>query len=146
MGDEDNGSLDRGNVARIAVTGSADEGVTVRICIDQGVIVVYGSYTSPNPSSALHNFSTILRAVDGEVTPSSCLVNHVTIEDVMASSSMDCSQCRTNSQGRKRRQSDEEMVTIYIAIEGVSDMESQFSVNSSFGNVFGKSCILYFHM
>ena len=79
-------------------------------------------------------------AVDGEVTPSDCLVTHATIEDVMASS-MNCTQCRTNSQGRKRRQSEEEeTVTIYIAIEGVSDTESQFSVNSSFGEAFGNAC------
>ena len=98
---------------------------------------MYGSYTVSNPNFAINDFSAVLNAGDGEVAPSDCLVTHADIQDVLASS-MDCSQCRTNSQGRKRRQSEEEeTVTIYIAIEGVSDTESQFSVNSSFGDAFG---------
>ena len=100
---------------------------------------MYGSYTVPNPNSAINDFSAILNAGDddGEVTPSNCFATHTDIPNMMASST-DCSQCRTNSQGRKRRQSEEEeTVTIYIAIEGVSDTESHFSVNSSFGEAFG---------
>ena len=141
VGDEQNGFLDRDSVTRLQFTGPR-EGVAVRVCIDQGAIVVYGSYTSTNPSSALHDFSTILRAGGGEVSPSSCLVSHATIDDIMRSP-RDCSQCGPDNlfERRKRRQSDdeEEMVTIYITIEGVSNNESHFSVNSSFGDLFGRA-------
>ena len=140
VGEVENGAIDGGGTTRFQATGTADEGVTVRICIDRGVIVVYGSYTVPNPNSAINDFSAVLIAGDGEVTPSDCLVTHADIQDVMASS-MDCSLCGSNFQGRKKRQSEEEeTVTIYIAIEGVSDTESQFSVNSSFGEAFGNAC------
>ena len=148
-GEEQSGSIGRDSVTRLQFTGPRDEGVTVKICIDQGAIVVYGSYTSSNPSSALHDFSTILRAGGGEVSPSNCLVSHATIDDIMRSP-RDCSQCGPDNlfERRKRRQSDEEeMVTIYIAIEGVSDTESQFSVNSSFGDAFGKAaCASMFNL
>lgn len=142
IGSEDNGVLSRGSATRLRFTGPRAEGVTVRICVDQGVIVVYGSYAVPNPSSALHDFSTILRAAGGEVGTSDCLVSHVTIDDVMRSNPRDCSQCRTSSQGRRKRQTQKEgstEVTIYITIEGVSDTDGQFSVESSFGDAFGKS-------
>ncbi len=127
-----------GSVTRLAYTAPVDEGVTVKICIDQGAIVVYGSYTVLNPSSALHDFSEILTAAEGEVMPSRCLVSHITMEDVLRNS-RDCSQCGDIAARRKRQLPDEEtmMVTVYIAIEGASDAENQFSINSSIGSAFG---------
>ena len=128
-----------GSTSRLRFTGPGDEGVTVKICIDRGVIIVYGSYTVPNPNAALHDFSATLNATGGEVMASSCLVSHVNSSDI-ARSMRDCSYCRPNTLGRRRRQADEE-VTIYITIEGVSDTESQFTVNSSFGDAFGKETL-----
>ena len=137
FGVEENGAIP-GNGSIILKAEGPAEGLTVRICIERGVIKVYGSYTVKTPNSAINDFSATLFATDGETTPSNCSATHVDIQDVMASS-MHCSLCGTNSQERKRRQSDdeEETVTIYIAIEGVSDTESHFSVNSSFGEAFG---------
>lgn len=136
MGREQNGAVAMNTITRLEFSGPGEDGVTVRICIDSGAIVIYGSYTAPNPNSALHDFSAILTASDGEVAPSSCSVHHVNIDDIDPNLP-DCSQCRR----RKRRQSDSEqaMVRIYISIEGASSKtESLFTVNSSNGNAFGK--------
>jgi len=144
MEEEQNGVIPMGSVSRLRFSGPGNEGVTVRICIDQGVIIVYGSYTVPNPNAALYDFSRILRAAEGEVTPSNCLISHVNIEDV-ARNRRDCSQCGTTNtsggRGRKKRQAGKDeapIVTVFITIEGASDMENHFSVNSSFGTAFGE--------
>ena len=99
--------------------------------------MVYGSYTVPNPNAAFHDFSNILRATDGEVMASRCLVSHVNARDV-ARSRTDCSECMDNTiQQRQRRQAATD-VTIYIAIEGTSEAENRFTFDSSFGDAFGK--------
>ena len=122
------------------MTGPADEGVTVRVCIQRGAIVLRGSSTESHPSRASNDFSVLLNYTGGRVTPGrDCLTYHASsqsrIIDVMMD---DNSQCGTNPGRRRRRQSEEEeTVTIYITIEGVSNTESHFSVNSSFGEAFG---------
>ena len=135
VGGEENGSVEMGTVSRLQFSGLASEGVTVRVCINQGSIVIYGSYTTRNPSAAFHDFSEVLSAADGEVTPVKC---HTTYVNVMVGGRGDsCSMCKSNTIQRKKRQTDE--VTAYITIEGMSTNESEFSINSSRGNVmFGK--------
>ena len=138
IGDNRNGVVSRGSVSRLQFSGPGVEGVTVRICIDQGVVVVYGSYTISNPSAALHDFSEVLRAAEGEVMPSSCLITSATLEDVNRDGEDVCTLCE-DALGRTKRQDDgNTMVTVYITIEGSSESESQFSVNSSVGMAFGK--------
>lgn len=137
MGREENGAIAMNTITRLEFSGPAEDGVTVKICIDRGTIVVYGSYTTPNPNSALYDFSDIMTAADGEVAPSNCSVHYVNIDDIDPNLP-DCNQC--NTVRRKRRQSESEqamMVRIYISIEGAAT-ESLFTVNSSNGNAFGK--------
>lgn len=106
------------------------EGLTVRICIQEGAIVVFGSYTVPNPSLVLHDFQTTLNTTGF----SDCFA-------LRAQTSQSCSQRTSN--GRRRRQTEEEnMGTLYLTIEGASETESQFSFNSSYGVAFGKlACV-----
>ena len=120
--------------------------VTIRICINRGAIMIYGSYTVSNPNAAFHDFSDFLSASEGEVMAFNCSVSHITINDAMEVVD-DCNQCNLGLQGRKKRQQEEEegearMVVVYITIEGVSDTGSQFSVNSSIGSAFGKATLL----
>ena len=138
VGNEENGAVAMDTITRLEFSGSGEDGVTVKICINRGAIIIYGSYTTPNPNSALHDFSDILTASDGEVAPSECSVHHVDIDDIDPNLP-DCNQC--NTPRRKRRQSDSEetMVRVYISIEGASSKtESLFTVNSSNGNAFGE--------
>ena len=139
IGDEDNGILGVMSISRFRMTIPEVGGVTVRICINRGAIMVYGSYTVPNPNAALHHFSDFLRATRGVVTPFNCSVSHVTIDD----GTDDCSE----NQRRKKRQEEEEeeeegeearIVVVHITIEGVSDTENQFSISSSNGSAFGE--------
>ena len=147
----DNGALNMGSVSRLEFSGPADEGVTVRICIEQGVIVVYGSYTIPNPTAALHDFSEILSAADGELTPVSCFTKSATLDDIMGGSEEEgCTLCDAPLPRRKKRQAEEEeeaTVTVYVTIEGASESENQFSVDSTTGTRFGKysPCLSKFH-
>ena len=146
MGQEERGEVNMGGVSRLDLSGPGSEGVSVRICVDRGVIVVYGSYTSPNPNLALNDFSAELRAQgDGEITPTSCLATYATLDDVQASSEDEevCSVCRSTLQGRRKRQVEEEEreVVIYITIEGASDETSHFTVDSAIGGAFGKKIL-----
>ena len=127
IGEEQNGTISANSTARLEFSGSGAEGVTIRICIERGAIMVHGSYTDPNPSAAYYDFSYLLTAAEGEVTASSCSTTHVTMDDV-ARTTEECDQCS----GREKRQA-EDIVTVYITIEGASDVENEFSVNSSIG-------------
>ena len=103
--------------------------------------MVHGSYTDPNPSAAYYDFSYLLTAAEGEVTASSCSTTHVTMDDV-AGTTEECDQCGS-SQEKKRQTEEEEEITVYITIEGVSDMENTFSLNSSVGSAFGEWFALF---
>ena len=137
------GEIGMGVTSRLEFPGSRDTGVSVRICVDRGVVIVYGSYTSPNPNAAMHDFSEILRAVNGVVTPASCLTSYATINDVGGQEDDLCNECISNllPERRKRQANEEERerdVVIYITIEGASDALNQFTVESEIGGAFGK--------
>ena len=144
---------------RYKFKGSQSSGVTVKICIRNGAIRIYGSYTVPNPSAALHDFSDFLNVTNGMVTPENCSVSHVDSSDVMGASN-NCSLCRSSSQRKKRQILGGEDIVVHITIEDVSDKETdketgtetgpetgtkndtetetQFYVESSIGRAFGK--------
>lgn len=117
MEEEQSGTVTVGSVSRLQFSGPGDEGVTVKICIEKGEIVVYGSYTISSPSKALHDFSKELRAGTDK-----CFTTSATLDDV------DLHKEVTKGQGGN--------VTVYITIEGLSEKENQFSVNSSVGKFY----------
>ena len=97
--------------------------------------MIYGSYATRNPSAAFHDFSEVLSAANGEVIPVMCHTTYVNV--TIGGRGDSCSMCESNTIQRKKRQAEE--VAVYITIEGMSTNGSQFSINSSRGNVmFGK--------
>ena len=127
------GTADRGSVSRLQFSGSITEGVSIRICMEEGGIVIYGSYSIPNPGAALHDFSEKL-----DPTSSQCLIYH--IDKKTTSRSKTCSSCERDNVIRSKRQvEDIETINVYITIEGSVD-DSRFSVTSQEGrNLVGVS-------
>lgn len=107
------------SVSRLRFTGSGGEGVTARICLDQGEIVVHGSSTYSTPNMALHDFSQ-------EITAGNCRNFFASTADI------NDARCTSNSNGVQVNET-----TLYLTIQGMSTTESQYSVNSSIGNAFG---------
>lgn len=107
------------SVSRLRFTASGDEGVTARICLDQGEIVVHGSSTYSTPNMALNDFSAV-------ITPGSC-------RNFFASTAhVNGARCNQNSQQTNQ-------TTLYLTIQGKSTTQSQYSITSSFGNAFGNN-------
>ena len=128
IGEEQNGTISANSTARLEFSGSGAEGVTIRICIERGAIMVHGSYTDPNPSAAYYDFSYLLMAVEGEVTASSCSSTHVTMDNVTRATE-DCDQCSGRERGKQKILSQ-----CTLQLKGLNE----FSVNSSIGVAFGK--------
>lgn len=104
------------SVSRLRFTGSGNEGVTARICLDQGEIVVLGSSTYSTPSAALHDFRQVITAGD--------------CRNFFASTAhVNSARCNRNSRANE--------TTLYLTIQGASTTDSQYSIDSSFGNAFG---------
>ena len=122
IGEEEIGVLKMNSVSRKEFTGSIQEGVSARICVDEGEVIVHGSSTYSNPNVALHDFSTTLLA-------GSCR----NFFSIPVDTNTDCSTCNVNQDVEKKPN-----VTLYLTIEGASVVKSQYSLNSSIGNTFGK--------
>ena len=120
------GTADRGSVSRLQFSGSQAAGVSIKICIEEGGIVIYGSYTNPNPGPALHDFMEELR----DATGSQCLITHIDQGTIMEPQT--CSSCDYDNRSRKKRQVEDVEVTVYIAIEGSVD-GSSFTVSNGDG-------------
>ena len=114
-----NGSLIRHATLRLRFTTPVDEGLTFRLCISEGQIIIYAS-TTPNPSNAQYERR----------------------DEVSADRNFPCLSIfyETQSEGigrRKRRQAlsdSTKSTSLYISLEGQDDM-NVFSFNSSEGNV-----------
>ena len=117
--DLQSGTLEKDASIRLRFTVPVTEGLTFRICIRRGRIVIYAS-TVPNPSSAQYGWR-------GEVTAdSTCLT---TFYDIQGESQ--------NSQQRKKRQAESSESTLnflYVSLEGKEELNI-FSFNSSEGNI-----------
>lgn len=127
-GSEQNGAVSMGSISRLQFPGPRMEGVTVRICVKVGAVMVYGSYTTPSPSAALNDFSEVLG------TEKTCLTLHATTSS--GSNENSCSLCNSRNEWQAGEMTGE-MLMMYATIEGISETESRFSVNSSVGNAFG---------
>ena len=124
--DLQSGTLERDASIRLRFIAPVTEGLTFRICIRQGRIVIYAS-TIPNPSSAQYGWR-------GEVTAdSTCLT---TFYDIRGETN---TQSVQNGRRKKRQSldssaSDTCTIPFYISLEGLDDV-NVFSFNSSMGNV-----------
>ena len=126
IGREQTGSLRMNSVSRLRFTGSSEEGVTARICIEQGEVTVQGSSTYSNPNGALHDFSQVVRAGD-------CRNFFASLAEVNEARAAQCSTSVPSSVGGE--------TTLYLSIQGMSAVESQYTLNSSIGNAFGEGIL-----
>ena len=123
QGNEEEGRVKDGQIARWALDGVGGAGVTIRLCVRSGQLTLYVSHL-PNPSEALHeNQATIATTSKLAVD---CSTHFKTASSI-------------NSPSRKRRQAlQDSTTTIYISIVG-RDNNTVYSLHSESGNVmFGK--------
>ena len=113
------GSLIRHATIRLRFTVPVDEGLTFRLCISEGRIIIYVS-TIPNPSSAQYDQRDEVSS--SETFPCLSIFREIP---------------RDVNDKRKRRQALSDFInsaSLYISLEGQEDI-NVFSFNSSEGNV-----------
>ena len=95
-----------------------EEGVTIRLCIQDGSVVLYASLTVPNPNRALNDF-----ALDAILHGDIC-------EDVF----VDPNMIPNVQEGRRKRQvsSSPERI-LFVSIEGIAE-SSTFTLETTMGN------------
>lgn len=123
LSDSADGSLERGAVARLRYITPVVQGMTFRLCIRNGRIVLYAS-TIPNPSRVQYMW---LEEVEANAHPINCITQLFELTGV-------------SNRRRRRRQlaSDSATRILYITLEGQEDV-NKFSFNSSAGKyTFGK--------
>ena len=126
---------------RISFSAPAEEGITVRFCIHEGQIILYASTSVPNPSAALHDWSTTIRAPQYQHTVV-CSTTYFDNLDSPNPTPEIVSPGKSTPRGKRQANNDEEestddddddtMVTLYISIEGQENY-NEFSLNSSVG-------------
>ena len=107
---------------RLSLQAPAEEGITVRLCVHRGKIVLYASTTIPNPSAALHDWVDIVTAPENQHS----ITCHTSFYDL--------NKPDLNQVPRGKRQTGETTVTLYISIEGQESL-NEFQLNSTYGGV-----------
>ena len=107
IGELQEGILERGGSVRLSLQAPAEEGITVRLCVHRGRIVLYASTTIPNPSAALYDWVDIVTAPENQHS----ITCHTSFYDL--NTPPDSKQVF-----RGKRQTKETIVTLYISIEG----------------------------
>ena len=142
IGNPEDGTTGLGDSVRISFSAPAEDGITVRFCIHEGQIVLYASTSVPNPSAALHDWSTTLRAPQYQHTIT-CSTTYFDNLDSPNLTPETVSPGKSTPRGKRQAIDDQEdnddvMVTLYISIEGRENY-NEFSLNSSVGQYdFGK--------
>ena len=118
-----NGTLTEGANVRYELD-IPEEGVTVRLCVREGSIILYASYTVTNPNEALHDFR----------------------REVISTGTINCDDAfippeNTGSNRRKRQSEMESPSTLFISVVGVEE-QNDFDVETSEGDntVQGEYC------
>jgi len=129
---EKKGVADEGSVSRLKFTSSHNEGVSIKICIQVGQVIIYGSYSIPNPGPALYDFREELNA-----GKSQCLTTHATRNSTAEKDS--CLSCGSR-RNRGKRLAKNDQFTVYVTIEGTAN-SSHYTVNSDTSKGFiGRLC------
>lgn len=115
----ESGTIEEGASTRLRLIAPAADGVTFRLCIRRGRIILYAS-TIPNPSSAIYDWYDEVTATAQPLTCSTTF--------------FDLTLGQSTSENRKRRQLLSVTATLYITLEGQDDI-NEFTFNSSLGNV-----------
>ena len=122
VGELQEGTLERGGSVRISLQAPAEKGITVRLCVHRGRVVLYASKTIPNPSAALHEWVDIVTAPENQHS----IMCHTSFYDL--------NKPDLNAATRGKRQTKETTVTLYISIEGQENL-NEFQLNSSYVEV-----------
>lgn len=113
------GILERGVTTRLRFVTPVADGITFRLCLTSGRIVIYAS-TIPNPSSAQYGWRDEVIAA---AHPLTCLTSYFDPQ----------SEDDTNKR-KRRRTSVTVTLSLYITLEG-QDEKNEFSFDSRIGNV-----------
>lgn len=139
IGNPEQGTTGLGDSVRISFSAPAEEGITVRFCILEGQIVLYASTSVPNPSAALHDWSTTIRAPQYQhtiVCSTTYFDNldspNLTPETISPGKSTPRGKRQVNDDEEESNDDDDTVVTLYISIEGQENY-NEFSLNSSMG-------------
>ena len=140
LSEEESGNLERGATTRLRLAGSR-EGITFRLCIRSGSIIVYAS-TIPNPSSAQYDWRDEVAATAHSIRCSTQFYDLTLVGN--SGSSGNAGNDNNNFNGRRRRRQvppNSATVPVYVTLEGQDDF-NEFSFNSSMGNVtLGRWCM-----
>ena len=116
------GILHKHVTARLKIIVPVEEGLTFRLCVRRGQVIIYAS-TLPNPSSVQYDWRDTVMA---SVHPITCLTRIYELQ-------LDDNEIVRNNNKRKRRQI-AESATLYITLEG-QDVVNEFSFDSRIGNI-----------
>ncbi len=109
------GEFLQSTTVRLTYEVSGYDGLTIRLCVEDGQARLYGSFSVPNPNRAFYDF-----VLDAVTHGQMC-------EDIYIVAAAD-----VTGGGRKRRQVSP-MRMVFVAIEGVAN-NSTFSLESNSGN------------
>ena len=104
----EDGTIGMGVTARLQFAAPTNEGMTFRLCLSQGEIIIYSS-TIPNPSSAQFIWNDT-------VTANTCLTVFYDISE--------------HHQNRQQNSTESNMILLYITLEGQDEVNG-FTFNSS---------------
>ena len=123
---EEHGTLGRGVTTRLRYFVPHGEGITFRICLESGRIIIYAS-DLPNPGPAQYGSR---REVTANFLPLNCETIFFQAGEVNGSPNI-----RDNNRRRRRQVSSEsDLIPLYITLEG-QDEENVFSFSSHDGNI-----------
>lgn len=117
VGNESHITVGGNGTERLSFSTLLEEGITIRICITAGRLLLYASTTVRNPSEALSNWQGAITTVN--LTSINCLTSFFH---------------NVHNKRRKRAVTESERGMLYLTIEGVEN-SNEFTVNSENGNV-----------
>jgi len=129
VGGASNGSLDRGGTVRLNFALPV-EGITIRLCVSEGYLVLYASVSSTAPNSAVNDF--MLEIGTG--------CSDIYIDRLGTRNGNDNSNQDNITLGRRKRQvfnstaSESANITLYISIEGVEERNT-FILQTTTGDI-----------
>ena len=124
-GDEKAGTLAKNEIMRYVLDGVGGEGVTVRLCVRQGMITFYVSQVT-TPSEEMYDKKSIIAPTDKLAIDCSTIFTGT------------FSEPGTAEQTRERRQKPSQTTTLYLSIEGQGIINT-FLLQSGNGNItFGE--------
>ena len=109
-----------GSNARYQYEINTEEGITIRLCVEAGRVIVYASFTIPNPNSALNHFTL------------DAIFHNLNCQDVYIDPG-EVSSIDPGSDRRKKRQDSTVEQFLFVSVEGIAS-SSRFTLETTTGN------------